>query len=133
MAHISKVQYFKASHALLKIWFFFIPPTSRLCVDAKEKGHLFNRCQEDGLLEILPYHECDLMSREQPDYLRCLCILQVRNISARYPVFVTGETLISTIYYHLSCSAFQRTNIRVLLNLPTRASFAMPKNAHNLL
>uniref|UniRef100_A0A665WHL6 Uncharacterized protein n=1 Tax=Echeneis naucrates TaxID=173247 RepID=A0A665WHL6_ECHNA len=52
-----------------------------------------NSCQETGILEVLPYHECDLMSRDQPDYLTCLIRLQVQNISARYPIFITGEIL----------------------------------------
>uniref|UniRef100_A0A8C6T247 DUF3715 domain-containing protein n=1 Tax=Neogobius melanostomus TaxID=47308 RepID=A0A8C6T247_9GOBI len=51
---------------------------ARLCPDAKEKTDLLNKCKEDGLLDILPYHECDLMSREQPNYLRCLCHQQVQ-------------------------------------------------------
>lgn len=70
------------------------PPTSRLNTEAKEKTRFLNWCQEVGILEVLPYHECDLMSRDQPDYLTCLVRLQVQNISARYPVFITGETLL---------------------------------------
>ncbi|XP_056272740.1 uncharacterized protein tasor2 isoform X2 [Pseudoliparis swirei] len=62
---------------------------ARLSVEAKEKKHFLNFCQEAGLLEVLPYHECDLMSRDLPDYLTCLVRLQVQNISARYPVFIT--------------------------------------------
>ncbi|XP_059190330.1 uncharacterized protein tasor2 [Centropristis striata] len=65
---------------------------ARLSPEAKEKKHFLNLCQEDGILEVLPYHECDLMSREQPDYLTCLVRLQVQNISARYPVFITDTT-----------------------------------------
>lgn len=67
------------------------PPISRLSAEAKEKKHFLNCCQEAGLLEVLPYHECDLMSRDGPEYLSCLVRLQVQNISARFPVFVTGE------------------------------------------
>nr|XP_046251192.1 uncharacterized protein tasor2 isoform X2 [Scatophagus argus] len=62
---------------------------ARLSTEAKEKKHLLNWCQEVGILEILPYHECDFMSRDQPDYLTCLVRLQVQNISTRYPVFIT--------------------------------------------
>ncbi|XP_078113461.1 uncharacterized protein tasor2 isoform X2 [Sander vitreus] len=65
---------------------------ARLSAEAKEKKHFLNWCQEAGILEVLPYHECDLMSREQPDYLTCLVRLQVQNISARYPVFITDTT-----------------------------------------
>uniref|UniRef100_A0A8C9ZFP0 DUF3715 domain-containing protein n=1 Tax=Sander lucioperca TaxID=283035 RepID=A0A8C9ZFP0_SANLU len=64
---------------------------ARLSAEAKEKKHFLNWCQEAGILEVLPYHECDLMSREQPDYLKCLVRLQVQNISARYPVFITDS------------------------------------------
>ncbi|KAM8751226.1 uncharacterized protein tasor2 isoform 2-T2 [Acanthopagrus schlegelii] len=65
---------------------------ARLSTEAKEKTKFLNWCQEMGILEVLPYHECDLMSRDQPDYLTCLVRLQVQNISARYPVFITDTT-----------------------------------------
>ncbi|XP_051238902.1 uncharacterized protein tasor2 isoform X2 [Dicentrarchus labrax] len=65
---------------------------ARLTAEAKEKKHFINWCQEVGILEALPYHECDLMSRDQPDYLTCLVRLQVQNISARYPIFITDTT-----------------------------------------
>uniref|UniRef100_UPI0037E81E95 protein TASOR 2 isoform X2 n=1 Tax=Semicossyphus pulcher TaxID=241346 RepID=UPI0037E81E95 len=65
---------------------------ARLSAEAKEKKNLLNWCQEAGILEVLPYHECDLMSRDQPDYLTCLVRLQVQNISARYTVFITDTT-----------------------------------------
>ncbi|XP_073328236.1 uncharacterized protein tasor2 [Pagrus major] len=65
---------------------------ARLSTEAKEKTQFLNWCQEVGILEVLPYHECDLMSRDQPDYLTCLVRLQVQNISARYPVFITDTT-----------------------------------------
>lgn len=68
------------------------PPISRLSAEAKEKKHFFSWCQDVGILDVLPYHECDLTSRDQPDYLTCLVHLQVQNISARYHVFLTGET-----------------------------------------
>ncbi|KAM9351611.1 protein TASOR 2-like isoform 1-T1 [Symphorus nematophorus] len=69
---------------------------ARLSPEAKEKKHFLNWCQEVGILEVLPYHECDVMSRDQPDYLACLVRLQVQNISARYPVFITDTTTDST-------------------------------------
>ncbi|XP_044211398.1 uncharacterized protein tasor2 isoform X2 [Thunnus albacares] len=65
---------------------------ARLSAEAKEKKHFLNWCQEAGLLEVLPYHECDLMSKDRPDYLSCLVRLQVQNVSARYLVFVTDTT-----------------------------------------
>ncbi|XP_055011431.1 uncharacterized protein LOC129409429 isoform X2 [Boleophthalmus pectinirostris] len=64
---------------------------ARLCPKAKDKTDLLNKCKEDGLLDILPYHECDLVSRQEPNYLQCLCHQQVQNISSRYPVFVTDS------------------------------------------
>lgn len=69
---------------------------ARLSAEAKEKKHFLNWCQEAGIVEVLPYHECDLTSRDQPDYLTCLVHLQVQNISARYPVFITDTTTDST-------------------------------------
>ncbi|KAM3610006.1 uncharacterized protein V6R79_023782 [Siganus canaliculatus] len=65
---------------------------ARLSAEAKEKKQFLNWCQEAGIMEVLPYHECDLTSRDQPDYVTCLGRLQVQNISARYPVFVTDTT-----------------------------------------
>ncbi|XP_029909583.1 uncharacterized protein tasor2 isoform X2 [Myripristis murdjan] len=62
---------------------------ARLSAAAKEKKHFMSCCQEAGIVEVLPYHECDLMSRDRPDYLNCLVRLQVQNISARFPVFIT--------------------------------------------
>ncbi|XP_044050552.1 uncharacterized protein tasor2 isoform X2 [Siniperca chuatsi] len=69
---------------------------ARLSAEAKEKKRFLDWCQEAGIMEVLPYHECDLMSRDQPDYLTCLVRLQVQNISARYPVFITDTTTDST-------------------------------------
>nr|XP_020478907.1 uncharacterized protein LOC109973556 isoform X2 [Monopterus albus] len=65
---------------------------ARLSAEAKEKKQFINWCQDTGILEVLPYHECDLMSKDQPDYLTCLVRLQVQNISARYSVFITDTT-----------------------------------------
>ncbi|XP_068168315.1 protein TASOR 2 isoform X2 [Antennarius striatus] len=66
--------------------------SARLNVEAKEKMLFLNQCQEEGILEVMPYHECDLMSRDQPDYLTCLVHLQVQNVSARFPVLITDAT-----------------------------------------
>uniref|UniRef100_UPI003AAE60D2 uncharacterized protein tasor2 isoform X1 n=1 Tax=Centroberyx gerrardi TaxID=166262 RepID=UPI003AAE60D2 len=65
---------------------------ARLSAEAKEKTHFINCCKEAGIVEVLPYHECDLMSRDRPDYLTCLVRLQVQNISSRFPVFITDTT-----------------------------------------
>ncbi|XP_063762986.1 uncharacterized protein tasor2 isoform X2 [Eleginops maclovinus] len=70
----------------------WLKENARLSSEGKEKQNFLNCCQEAGILEVLPYHECDLMSREGPDYLACLVRLQVQNISARYPVFITDTT-----------------------------------------
>ncbi|XP_029008453.1 uncharacterized protein tasor2 isoform X2 [Betta splendens] len=64
---------------------------ARLSAEAKQKTHFLNWCQDTGILEVLPYHDCDLLSQDQPDYLACLVHLQVHNISARYPVFITDK------------------------------------------
>lgn len=61
------------------------------------KKHLFWGL-DAGILEVLPYHECDLMSKDTPDYLKCLLNLQVQNIAYRFSVFITGETL---FYLHI--------------------------------
>ncbi|XP_028304444.1 uncharacterized protein tasor2 isoform X2 [Gouania willdenowi] len=60
--------------------------------EAKEKCLLLSRGQEAALLKVLPYHECDLMSQDQPDYLTCLVRLQVQKISYRYAVCVTDRS-----------------------------------------
>ncbi|XP_069019683.1 protein TASOR 2 isoform X1 [Embiotoca jacksoni] len=65
---------------------------ARLSPEAKKKKQFLCWGQDTGILEVLPYHECDLMSRDQPDYLTCLVRLQVQNISSRHPVFITGTT-----------------------------------------
>ncbi|XP_035011715.2 uncharacterized protein tasor2 isoform X2 [Hippoglossus stenolepis] len=65
---------------------------ARLNSEAKEKKCFLNSCQDSGILEFLPYHKCDHTSRDQPDYLTCLVRLQVQNISARYPLFITDAT-----------------------------------------
>uniref|UniRef100_A0A3Q0SPG3 Uncharacterized protein n=1 Tax=Amphilophus citrinellus TaxID=61819 RepID=A0A3Q0SPG3_AMPCI len=67
-----------------------IKETARLSAEAKEKKHFLYWGQDAGLLEVLPYHECDQMSKDQPDYLACLMRLQVQKISSRYPVFITA-------------------------------------------
>ncbi|XP_041853778.1 protein TASOR 2 isoform X2 [Melanotaenia boesemani] len=65
---------------------------ARLSAKANEKKHFLHWGQDAGILEVLPYHECDLMSKDQPDYLTCLLRLQVQNISSRHTVFITDTT-----------------------------------------
>uniref|UniRef100_A0A4W4H7S8 DUF3715 domain-containing protein n=1 Tax=Electrophorus electricus TaxID=8005 RepID=A0A4W4H7S8_ELEEL len=61
----------------------------RCSPDAQKRKHFVDCCQEAGIVEVLPYHECDVISRGRPDYLRCLVHLQIQNVSARFPVFIT--------------------------------------------
>lgn len=70
----------------------FVPLKSRLSAESKEKKHFLYWGQEAGILEVLPYHDCDQMSKDQPDYLTCLVRQQVQKISSRFLVFITGET-----------------------------------------
>ncbi|XP_062408109.1 protein TASOR-like, partial [Sardina pilchardus] len=53
--------------------------------DARGRKQFLDSCQEAGLVEVLPYHDCDVMSQERPDYLRCLVRLQVQNATRRFP------------------------------------------------
>lgn len=62
---------------------------ARLSAESKEKKHFLYWGQEAGILEVLPYHDCDQMSKDQPDYLTCLVRLQVQKISSRFLVFIT--------------------------------------------
>uniref|UniRef100_A0A8C8EI16 DUF3715 domain-containing protein n=1 Tax=Oncorhynchus tshawytscha TaxID=74940 RepID=A0A8C8EI16_ONCTS len=64
---------------------------ARSSAEAQGKKIFMDICQEAGMVEVLPYHECDVISRERPNYLHCLVRLQVQNVSARLPVFITGE------------------------------------------
>ncbi|MEQ2224317.1 hypothetical protein ILYODFUR_006230 [Ilyodon furcidens] len=65
---------------------------ARLSEEANQKKLFVYWCQDAGILEVLPYHECDQMTRDQPDYLECLLRLQVQHISSRFPVFITDTT-----------------------------------------
>ncbi|XP_036435276.1 uncharacterized protein tasor2 isoform X2 [Colossoma macropomum] len=62
---------------------------ARCSPEAQTRKHFMDCCQEAGIVEVLPYHECDVISRDRPDYLRCLVRLQIQNASARFPVFIT--------------------------------------------
>ncbi|XP_060788342.1 uncharacterized protein tasor2 isoform X4 [Neoarius graeffei] len=63
--------------------------SARCSPEAQRRKQFVDCCQEAGIVEVLPYHECDVISRGRPDYLRCLVCLQIQNISARFPVFIT--------------------------------------------
>ncbi|KAI4895838.1 hypothetical protein NFI96_016993 [Prochilodus magdalenae] len=63
--------------------------TARSSPEAQTRKHFVDFCQEAGIVEVLPYHECDVISRDRPDYLRCLVRLEIQNASARFPVFIT--------------------------------------------
>lgn len=62
---------------------------ARCSPEAQMKKNFMDCCQEAGIVEVLPYHECDVISRDRPDYLRCLVCLQIQNASTRFPVFIT--------------------------------------------
>ncbi|KAL0968743.1 hypothetical protein UPYG_G00271140 [Umbra pygmaea] len=65
---------------------------ARCNAEAKGKKCFMDACQDAGMVEVLPYHDCDVISKDQPHYLHCLVRLQVQNISARLPVFITDTT-----------------------------------------
>ncbi|CAN9498838.1 unnamed protein product [Ophioblennius macclurei] len=71
-----------------------IKENARLSAEAKEKKNFLVWGQDVGILEVMPYHECDLMSRDQPDYLTCLIRLQIQNIASRHTVFITDDTTV---------------------------------------
>ncbi|XP_058640088.1 protein TASOR 2 isoform X2 [Onychostoma macrolepis] len=63
--------------------------TARSSPEASKKQQFLDCCQKAGIVEVLPYHDCDVMSRDRPDYLFCLTRLQIQNASVRFPVFIT--------------------------------------------
>ncbi|XP_056115730.1 uncharacterized protein tasor2 isoform X2 [Rhinichthys klamathensis goyatoka] len=76
-------------------WFLHYRDSRRLRESARsspegsKKQQFIDCCQKAGIVEVLPYHECDVISRERPDYLFCLTRLQIQNASVRFPVFIT--------------------------------------------
>lgn len=60
--------------------------------EARKKQRFIDCCQEAGIVEILPFHDCDVTSQGQPDYLFCLTHLQIQNASVRFPVFITDTS-----------------------------------------
>ncbi|XP_016107841.1 LOW QUALITY PROTEIN: uncharacterized protein [Sinocyclocheilus grahami] len=76
-------------------WFLHYRDSRRLRENARSspegsrKQQFIDCCQKAGKVEVLPYHDCDVMSRNRPDYLFCLTRLQIQNASVRFPVFIT--------------------------------------------
>ncbi|KAK7136215.1 hypothetical protein R3I94_014762 [Phoxinus phoxinus] len=76
-------------------WFLHYRDSRRLRESARsspegsKKQQFIDCCQKAGIVEVLPYHECDVISRDRPDYLFCLTRLQIQNASVRFPVFIT--------------------------------------------
>nr|XP_015207798.1 PREDICTED: protein FAM208B isoform X1 [Lepisosteus oculatus] len=63
----------------------------RTSIEDHTKQHFIDCCQEADIVEVLPYHECDLISQERPDYFSCLLRLQVQHVTARFAVFITDK------------------------------------------
>ncbi|XP_051508712.1 uncharacterized protein LOC127414603 [Myxocyprinus asiaticus] len=63
--------------------------SARSSPESRKKQHFIDCCQEAGIVEVLPYHDCDVISRDRPDYLFCITRLQIQNASVRFPVFIT--------------------------------------------
>lgn len=60
----------------------------RLNVNAMGLLNLLNTYQKKHLVEFLPYHECDALSRQAPD-LECLIKLQAQHTQQRHLIFLT--------------------------------------------
>ncbi|XP_051964819.1 uncharacterized protein LOC127630954 isoform X2 [Xyrauchen texanus] len=63
--------------------------SARSCPESRKKQQFIDCCQEAGIVEVLPYHDCDVISRDRPDYLFCVTRLQIQNATIRFPVFIT--------------------------------------------
>ncbi|XP_039245306.1 uncharacterized protein LOC113995132 [Pipra filicauda] len=61
----------------------------RVAPDAHGKQLLLKWCQEEGLVEVLPFHGCDSPGAPEKQLLRCLLGLQVQHVRARLGVFLT--------------------------------------------
>ncbi|XP_032543170.1 protein TASOR 2-like [Chiroxiphia lanceolata] len=61
----------------------------RVTPDAHGKQLLLKWCQEEGLVEVLPFHGCDSPGAPEKQLLRCLLGLQVQHVRARLGVFLT--------------------------------------------
>ncbi|XP_061576989.1 uncharacterized protein LOC133443783 isoform X2 [Cololabis saira] len=62
---------------------------ARLSKEDNEKKQFLFWGKDTGMLEVLPYHDCDLVTKDEPDYLACLLRLQVQNVTSRYIIFIT--------------------------------------------
>ncbi|XP_048879690.1 uncharacterized protein tasor2 isoform X2 [Brienomyrus brachyistius] len=77
------------------LWFLhyrdnrLLKENARLSTEARDRKQFLESCQEAGLVETVPYHGCDIMSQDQPDYLHCMIRLQAQHITARFAVFIT--------------------------------------------
>uniref|UniRef100_A0A3B3R064 Transcription activation suppressor family member 2 n=1 Tax=Paramormyrops kingsleyae TaxID=1676925 RepID=A0A3B3R064_9TELE len=77
------------------LWFLhyrdsrLLKENARLSTEARDRKQFLESCQEAGLVETVPYHDCDIMSRDQPDYLQCMIRLQAQHITARFAIFIT--------------------------------------------
>ncbi|XP_056455487.1 uncharacterized protein tasor2 isoform X1 [Gadus chalcogrammus] len=96
---------------------------SRFNAEMMDKKNLMKSSQETGIVEVLPYHECDQTCRPHPRYLKCLMQLQVQNITARYPVFVTDITN-PTEDRSFERHGILTMNINTLLNVIERENFS---------
>ncbi|XP_051524556.1 uncharacterized protein LOC127423914 isoform X2 [Myxocyprinus asiaticus] len=63
--------------------------SARSSPESRKKQQFIDCCQEAGIVEVLPYHDCDVISRDRPDYLFCVTRLQIQNATVRFPVFIT--------------------------------------------
>lgn len=69
---------------------FFVFFSSRLNTNAMGLLNLLTAYQKKHLVEFLPYHECDVLSRQAPD-LECLIKLQAQHTQQRHLIFLTGS------------------------------------------
>ncbi|MBN3292089.1 F208B protein, partial [Polypterus senegalus] len=61
------------------------------------KKYFMDFCQEAGIVDVLPYHDCDLISQDRPMYLECMQRLQVQYIASRLAVFLTELQKVQTL------------------------------------
>ncbi|KAM3924346.1 protein TASOR 2 isoform 2-T2 [Leptodactylus fuscus] len=66
---------------------------------SRTKLSLLKTYQQSNVVEILPYHQCDLRSKEPLDDLSCLLNLQYQHIHSRLAVYLTGTTCLATEGY----------------------------------
>lgn len=66
------------------------PSPCRVDANAHRKNLILKSCQD--LIEVLHYHACDSSSSPRSEYMKCLLNLQVQHVSARFAVYLTGES-----------------------------------------